>query len=211
LKHAVYCAANGVLEHEETPGRPYYSPEGSRAGISSIGSRTGSVAAGVDDFLNTLLHRMPLIDPRICTIGIGFHQSYLWIHYMTEPRRAWAGQGPVVFPWPGGHWGFGAFATEMPDPRPHGVHGVGLPITCAFYGGEEVTQSASRLLEGKKEIPCYRHDAEKKELRNMMDPELVATLLPRSNLPYREMKGVLTWRERNADCRFEWTFNIGRR
>ncbi len=203
MLHAEYCARNGVFQHQEDPSKPGYTTEGMRAGLRSIGSRMGSVPSSIEEFLTTLLHRMPLIDPRLCEIGIGANGSQVWIETESGARRRWIEQGPVVFPGPDGKWHDGAMAMERPDPRPAGVTAsVGLPVTIGFYGDENASDVRAALFLGKSPVECFKFDDETKDLeaRYFVDPK-VAVLMPKRTLSHKAYRLELTWRHGGRDRR----------
>ncbi len=213
VAHARYCALNGVLQHEEEPGKPGYTQGGARAGMASIGSANGSVPGAIDGFLTTLLHRMPLIDPRLCEIGIGADGSQVWIEYASGAQREWAGQGPVIFPGPDRSWHEASFRGEHPDPRPAEATGaVGLPVTCAWYGGERIEHARASLQDGRTPVPCWRHWTGTRELNaSMLDFEVHACLMPMRPLRHHAYDLVLTWTEEGREFRIDYGFRIGQR
>ena len=55
--------------HDEAPSLPGATPEGRRAGRASVISREPDSGASVDGWIDTLFHRVPLLDPELKTVG----------------------------------------------------------------------------------------------------------------------------------------------
>ena len=62
-------AVQGLGMHEEDSSLPGATPEGRRAGRASVISREPDAGASVDEWINTLFHRVPLLDPDLKTVG----------------------------------------------------------------------------------------------------------------------------------------------
>jgi uncharacterized protein YkwD len=76
--HALYLVKNidrpavrGLGMHDEDPKLPGATPEGRRAGKSSVISQEPDAAGAVDGWIDTLFHRVPLLDPDLKKIGYG--------------------------------------------------------------------------------------------------------------------------------------------
>lgn len=210
MLHANYCVRNGVFQHEEEPDKPGYTTDGMRAGMRSIGSQMGGVSASIEEFLSTLLHRIPLIDARLREIGIAANGSQVWIETESGEKRPWIRQGPVVFPGPDGAWHDGAMAMERPDPRPKGVTAaVGLPVTVGFYGDEEPTGLRATLYLGKQPVECWRLDGEVKDLDPSHYDRIKAVLMPKKTLGHKTYRLEMTWRHDGRDRKLSRAVTIG--
>lgn len=216
MLHVRYCVLNGYFGHHQDPEKRGYTDEGAMAGMNSIGSGAGNVKAAINEFLTTLLHRMPLITPLVCEIGVGTDGSMVWIETASGAKRSWDEQGPVIFPGPQQSWMRSLFATERPDPRPEGAGAVGLPVTCAWYGGEEFSSVTATLRQGRTAVACYRHDADTREIRHLADAEVKVCLMPREALGFKPYVLDLQWAVEGFDggtktYRILYRFRIGRR
>ena len=87
-KHAHYLRKNlghpsteGLGMHDEDPKLPGYSAEGQKAGKASVITLTTEPLAAVPVWMNTLYHRVPLLDPRLRTVGFA---------YLPLPSGQWA-------------------------------------------------------------------------------------------------------------------------
>ena len=76
--HAVYLVKNidrpavqGLGMHEEDASLPGATPEGRRAGKRSVITVEPEADAAVDGWMNTLYHRVPLLNPDLKKIGYG--------------------------------------------------------------------------------------------------------------------------------------------
>lgn len=86
-KHAEYLVRNldeartkGLGIHEEFKDLPGYTPEGAKAGQASVIAVLPDPSESVSNWLATLYHRIPLLNPRLKRIGYGQAQ---------HPSRGW--------------------------------------------------------------------------------------------------------------------------
>ncbi len=77
-KHAEYLKVNlghpstvGLGMHNEDPKLPGYTPEGAKAGKASVIATSLEPLASLTGWMDTLYHRIPLIDPRVQKVGFG--------------------------------------------------------------------------------------------------------------------------------------------
>ena len=75
-QHARYLVRNidkpavqGLGMHEEDSSLPGATPEGRRAGRASVISREPDASSAVDGWMDTLFHRVPLLNPDLKTVG----------------------------------------------------------------------------------------------------------------------------------------------
>lgn len=87
-KHADYIVRNldhpklqGLGIHDEDPSLPGATPEGARSGNAAVIALVSDPLDSVDNWLATLYHRLPLLNPRITRIGYG---------QAMHPTRGWA-------------------------------------------------------------------------------------------------------------------------
>jgi uncharacterized protein YkwD len=87
-QHARYIVSNldhpnvqGLGIHEEDPSLPGASSEGTQAGHSSVIAVISDPADSVDNWMATLYHRIPLLDPALRRIGYGqeLHPFRGWV------------------------------------------------------------------------------------------------------------------------------------
>ncbi|MFO0878747.1 MAG: CAP domain-containing protein [Gemmataceae bacterium] len=86
-KHAAYVVKNvdhpkvqGLGIHDEDNSLPGYTPEGAEAGPASVIAIISDPGDSVENWMATLYHRIPLLDPRVKRIGYGQAQ---------HPQRGW--------------------------------------------------------------------------------------------------------------------------
>ncbi|HEV3262789.1 MAG TPA: CAP domain-containing protein, partial [Gemmataceae bacterium] len=79
LAHARYLVRNtghpslqGLGMHMEDDTLPGYTPEGQKAGKGSVITNDGTPGDSVAGWMATLYHRLPLLNPRLRTIGFGY-------------------------------------------------------------------------------------------------------------------------------------------
>lgn len=86
------------LQHGEDPSKPYYTEQGAQAGGDSVLSLgTPDIAAAVDQWINSLYHRLPLIHPGLEEVGIYHDGSYGCVQYRSGTRGR-AAPHPIPFP-----------------------------------------------------------------------------------------------------------------
>jgi uncharacterized protein YkwD len=120
--HAIYIVKNGVLQHGEDPGAPWFSAEGRAAAEqSNLFSSDGTHETDhfvIDTWMQSPFHALGVLDPRLTRVGFGSYRdgddepatgAALNVLAGIDPRVAaaypvfWPGDGAVV---PLGlHWG----------------------------------------------------------------------------------------------------------
>jgi hypothetical protein len=176
IAHAKYLVLHerdgsvaGLSAHSEIPGSVGYSKKGHEAGSASvIASSDGGPARGwpvsaVDGWMNTFFHRVPILNPGLRRIGIGyatdlagdFWEVVLDVKSGAETWDEKLGTEPIVYPAPGQtsiprKFAFGS--TELPSPFPGGANRseAGCPITATFPPGVAVTGVTATLT---RELP----------------------------------------------------------
>lgn len=78
-KHCLYLKQNlghpsteGLGMHNEDPQLPGYTADGAKAGKEGVITITNQPLAAVPAWMDTLYHRIPLIDPRVQKVGFGY-------------------------------------------------------------------------------------------------------------------------------------------
>jgi uncharacterized protein YkwD len=155
LLHQGELSGKGLNPHEESSGSAGFTEAGRRAARSAVISmsrgfvRTGWPASAVDLWMATFFHRIPILNPALKRIGIGYtaeggtgfrhvvmdvHQGVAW-----SPRQRGQPIDPVLFPadqQEGVPLLFAFGTPEVPNPIPHGgdrAHS-GYPVTVTFPG-----------------------------------------------------------------------------
>jgi uncharacterized protein YkwD len=151
---------SGVAIHMEDPSLPGFS------GARSIdrdrhfgygGSRGGEVidqvvspSASIDDWIDSVFHRYPLMDRETSAVGYGAARVGALSIAVLDIGANPPGTGdPVVYPAPDQTDTPAAFVdSEVPDPLPQGaLPPAGYPITLQFGGAQKLTVSSGRLLD----------------------------------------------------------------
>jgi hypothetical protein len=77
--HAIWMVKNNIIQHGETPGTPYYTPEGDLAGQNSnlaVQSTTSVTDSQFVDFwMGAPFHAMGMMDPRLTQSGFGSYRE----------------------------------------------------------------------------------------------------------------------------------------
>jgi uncharacterized protein YkwD len=171
LAHARYLVINegkpeldGLKAHDEFPNLPGYSIEGREAGkASDIAIGDNEPLDGVDAWMATLYHRVPLLEPNLKTIGFGCargrRQGWVTVMNVTKGRTDKARPGIVFYPAPDQPDVALSFPNggEEPNPIPNDKTGrAGFPITVFFPHNQPLKNAAARLTDAKgAEVPCW--------------------------------------------------------
>jgi uncharacterized protein YkwD len=176
LAHARYLVRNlghpkteGLGAHDEDPSLPGATDEGTKAGrASDINIGDHEPLDGIDAWMATLYHRIPILEPNLKTVGFASARAR-WLGRVTvlnigsgkaELPRSLAVYYPV--PDQSGvplHFPVGG---EAPDPIPQDRTGrAGYPIT-AFFPDSAPVKSASATLtdDAGKDVPVWFSSAE---------------------------------------------------
>jgi hypothetical protein len=169
--HARYLALNwgrpeveGLKAHEEVETLSGYTPEGKRAGAGSVINYV-SPSESVDDWVATFYHRVPLLNPHLAEIGVGYARGGPgWVTLLdcAGVDRGGRSTSPVLFPSPGQADVPRAFHPEIPDPVPEGrADCAGFPLTVSFFGGREIEAASLSLADASGgDVPGWYSDPE---------------------------------------------------
>jgi hypothetical protein len=129
VKHSRYMVKNDVIEHNETPGNPWYTPEGQAAAQSSNLMVSSSMSTtdidAIDGWMTAPFHGVGMIDPELLQTGFGSYREAIGSWRMGACLDVLRGDGiippSVTFPvrWPGSGAGmpYTYFnGSEFPDP-----------------------------------------------------------------------------------------------
>jgi hypothetical protein len=165
-KHSRYLVVNagnplvaGMKAHEEHKQLKEYSEEGAKsAKLAVIHSLPPSIATR--EWLASFYHRVPLLDPSLKEIGIGYaQQNGEWACAVDCLTGAY-GKRPkdvVYFPEDGQANVPLKFGIELPSALPADHKGdAGFPITIQFAHGQKVTKVEFKLTGPKDaSVPVY--------------------------------------------------------
>lgn len=136
VKNADHPSTKALGTHKEDPELPGYTKEGSKAAASSVIYSTGDPVAAVDGWMATLFHGVPLIDPRLTKVGLGYAKSDKSGGFFvvdTSVRDGKATDKPVLFPADRQEDVSLNFAPERPDSLPESKDKIaGYPVTAIF-------------------------------------------------------------------------------
>jgi hypothetical protein len=91
------------LTHDEDLSKPYASEEGNQAGMDSVLSLgPEDIDAAIDGWLNTLYHRLALIQPGLSTIGVAYAEDgrYACLQYRPGTDSSVDAPHPIMWPAP---------------------------------------------------------------------------------------------------------------
>jgi uncharacterized protein YkwD len=169
-KHSEYVAFNldsphvaGLKAHDEKSDLKGASPEGAKAGKASV-IHYIPPAIAVDGWIATFYHRIPLIQPGVKRVGIGYATRGDRVVVCLDSKRGFdpgvRPEGIVVYPTAGQKgvplaFGGGVGVGEDPDPLPKGAPpSAGYPVSVTFFGNAKVTKAVLTLtgkdFNGKK-------------------------------------------------------------
>jgi hypothetical protein len=122
--------------HKEDPNLPGYTKEGAKAGAAAVIYPAGDAATAIDGWMATLFHRIPMLDPQLGRIGIGFAKGGPYGGFLVvdtiQGRDGKPAAKPVLYPADGQENVPLKFTRELPDPLPEKGKEAGYPITAGF-------------------------------------------------------------------------------
>ena len=163
-KHAKYLVLNkdnpltsGLSAHKEYPQLAGYSKAGANAAKQSVIHYIRPVPA-IRGFFQTFYHRIPLLQPKLKTIGIGYYEKDDYVVTLIDCGSGVVGESDkavVLFP--------NAGQTDVPlkmvseIPHPIGQVGeYGFPITLYFAQWQGISDVTLTLTDkNKKRVVCY--------------------------------------------------------
>ena len=173
--HANYYRLNygdpnlaGMGLHMETPGLPGFTGEtmrdraraqGYEGSVNENAGLSGSMLWSLDWFMDTINHRLPIIDPRYTDVGLATVNEgeivfevimFGMPEYQDLAEPAW-----VVWP-PDGTTGVGlSFWGEAPNPFPGAEFPTGLPITMSFHGAGGISLDSWSISSNGVELASF--------------------------------------------------------
>lgn len=205
-KHARYIVKNDILQHDEDPANPWYTPEGRTAAQqSNLAASTSTSASDVwafDTWMQAPFHAVGLLDPKLDRVGYGsYHESDgglqtgVGVNVIAGRNFAATPAYPVIWPAQGMtvpirlHWG------ESPSPLtscPGYQSPSGLPVIVQFGDGSltPVVSASSFSNQGTSLEHCvfseetYTHpDSAQQSLgRSILNSRDAVVLIPRQPL-----------------------------
>lgn len=161
--HALYIVKNGLVTHYETPGVPYYTPEGdtaARNGNIQVSSTTGTPdEQAIDWWMAAPFHAMGMMDPRLTQTGFGSFRdaaSSPWQEGAaldTNRGNSFTGGSyPVYFPGNGTTEPLTTYSGgEFPDPLQACIGysaPTGLPVFIQIGGNVNTTAASVHSFTG---------------------------------------------------------------
>lgn len=216
--------------HEEYADKDGYTTEGHWAGTHSVivwreGGEGMTFEEGIDTWMGSFYHRLPLTDPGVMRLGWGAEGEFQ-VMDMSSLAAPYDKPFVVVYPYENQTGVPTAFiGNEFPDPVPNGPPGsfseagvFGYPITIQTNPTDERNETvdiAMKLFEGKdgkKEVECHFSSPGKPS-----NPEIAPVgawcLIPKEPLRAKtEYKVVADWimggrtSQTSAGKHMEWTF-----
>jgi len=168
--HAIYLAINknnpltsGMNAHKEFAKLKGYSKEGEIAGKSAV-IHFVRLSKAVEGWIQTFYHRIPLLQPNLKEIGIGFYEMDGYVVSLLDCISGTKGENPkevVYYPNENQSDVPTTMGLEIPDPV--GKEGkFGFPITIYFTRWQKVVNVDFKLTDNNgKEIDCYVSTPEK--------------------------------------------------
>jgi len=170
--HALYYKQNsgsgGVGIHDEKPGLPGFTGADffDRALAAGYPSRnvnenmglSGNQLVSLDWYINTINHRLTLLDPRYVHIGFGVIADTVKVDVIDVGTPAWSATAdPMWEQWPpDGASGIGTmFDGESPNAFKSASYPIGTPITLKYNGDGGVTFSSATITTSVQTVPSF--------------------------------------------------------
>jgi len=170
--HALYYKQNsgsgGVGIHDEKPRLPGFTGADffDRALAAGYPSRnvnenmglSGNQLVSLDWYINTINHRLTLLDPRYVHIGFGVIADTVKVDVIDVGTPAWSATAdPMWEQWPpDGASGIGTmFDGESPNAFKSASYPIGTPITLKYNGDGDVTFSSATITTSVQTVPSF--------------------------------------------------------
>jgi hypothetical protein len=165
VTNAGHASVRGLGAHDEDPKLPGYSEEGKKAAKASDIHFVEPVRA-VDGWMASLFHRVPILDPGLRKVGIGYASGGTggWVSVLDVISGRGGGKSvPVVLYPADGQTGVPlAFGGEIPNPIPDDKDGkAGYPVTASFAEGTPVKEVSASLKADGREVEVWLSTPEK--------------------------------------------------
>ncbi len=115
VSHCRYMAKNGIC-HAEDPSKPGYTPEGSKAGESSVCGHGSSAEDALLHMITTLYHSYDFLAPKVRTVCYAFDAGLYSCNVDADAPADF-----LVYPFPGQDKVNPKGSGESPDPYPPGA------------------------------------------------------------------------------------------
>ena len=230
-KHAIYMVKNDIMQHDEDPNNPWYTPEGRTAAQQSNLAASSNIRASdgwaIDTWMQAPFHTVGVLDPRLVQVGYGSYRDAGGNYQMGAALNVIAGMDYTVnttYPvlWPGNgttipighHWG------EYPSPLtscPGYIVPSGLPLIIQIGTGNitPAVSATSFTKNGQSLEHCVfdetnyvNPDSIQQNLgRNILGTRDAIVLIPRSPLSGGQTYTVSITVNGQT---YTWSFNISR-
>lgn len=154
--HANYLAGNsvslsvvGLKAHTETPGVNGYTAAGAKAAQNSVIYEGVTASQAVNNWMQTLYHRLGMMDPNLKRVGFGSQGGYQVMDVGQGRLRGMLAHDSIsLFPWPGMSGVPTSYVREIPHPIASD-YDIGIPITVEFFGlrGVSIEQPIVKLMD----------------------------------------------------------------
>ena len=167
--HAHYLLQNSdaALEgkinvHDEDPKLPGFTAEGRQAARAAVISQMRGPSdplVGIDLWMASFYHRIPLLDPNLARVGVGFahQQETEWLAVIDVKTGKVRPKEISVVPYPANNQRgvpcvFALGAPEVPNPIPDNGESssAGHPITVSFFAPRWTVTAASATLDRRR-------------------------------------------------------------
>lgn len=158
-QHALYCATNGELTHDQEQGQPGYSKAGAVAGKSSELCYAKTIREGIKSFEGTFYHRLYMLSPNVKRVGMGLVHGVVVLD--TKTHHVNGSFEPYAWP-PDGATELHPSWTSGEQPSPVGggefdlslASRYGYPISLTFPSAA-VTKVEAKLIVAGRELELF--------------------------------------------------------
>ena len=188
--HAMYYKLNGGggSIHDEAPGNPGFTGADfmDRAQAAGYPSRdvnenmglSGDQLTSLDWYINTINHRLTLLDPRYIHIGFGVVNDTVKVDVIDVGAPDWSTTAtPTWEQWPpDGGTGVGtSFDGESPNAFKSASYPIGTPISLKYLGSGSVAFSSATITTNGQTVTSFAATGDGWLSRNT---DLIATICP---------------------------------
>lgn len=215
--HAAYLQLNEEQKsawpdcHEEYPDCEGFSPEGAWSGGHSVIAFDGDAVLAIDAWMATFYHRLPLLEPGLCGIGVAVNDDVVVLDSGSLLNN-YSGEAHVCWPHASQRNVPRSFRPELPNPVPgEDQTSWGYPITVQSYwnpheGGTSV--ALELFIDGSDDPVDCHYISPSNAPSKMLRPKDAYCLIPKAKLKAKTTYRVVA-KIPGSETEFSWTFKTG--
>lgn len=186
-EHALYCATNGELTHDQDAKKPGASASGAKAGKCSELTYAPTMDAALPAFASTFFHRISMLSPLARRVGMGLQQGIAALDAKSDAGSGsfdpwgWPVDGTKDVPpaWLMGEWPSPIGDVDFPGEV---ARNWGYPVSLTFPS-DAVADVRAQLFVGDAELAAFVSSPEQPSHKTFPDNMNSILVMARSPMP----------------------------